>query len=295
MKIKIRRYYPHFDPPSITMEYEIPKGSTLLEGLEYIKKSKDRTLTYSFMCRSGVCGSCAVRVNGKEELACEYRPQDGDLVEPLSVLHCIRDLVVDFAPSLQTLHRAKSYPIKMHPGMSEEQERLIERQSDCILCHSCYSSCPVYETNGSFLGPFALSRSYRYLVDAREEEKKEHIDAIVKDGIWDWDMVTNTVYYSPRWKEMLGYKDDEIVNEFKSWENLSHPLELKDSMVELTNYINGKIDVYENRHRLKHKNGSWIWILSRGKLNYDSDGNPIRMVGTHTDVTREMKLQENWP
>jgi len=197
MKIKIRRYHPHFDPPSIVMEYEIPEGVTLLEGFEAIKR-KDRTLTFSSMCRSGVCGSCAVRVNGKEVLACEYRPEDGDLVEPLSVVACIRDLVVDFAKSLETLQRAKTYPLQMHAGMSEEQERLIERQSDCILCHSCYSSCPVYESNGEFLGPFALTRAYRYVADSREEAKKEHIDAVVDNGIWDCTLCGNCTEVCPQ-------------------------------------------------------------------------------------------------
>ncbi len=225
MKVKIRRYHPHFAPPAITMEYEIPDGVTLLEALAYIKKKRDRTLTFSFMCRSGVCGSCAVRVNGKEQLACAYRVQDGDLIEPLSAVACIRDLVVDLASSLETLQRARCYPLQMHAGMSEEQEKLIERQSDCILCHSCYSSCPVYESNGEFLGPFALTRAYRYVADSREEAKKEHIDAVVNSGIWDCTLCGNCTEVCPQgidpkndivmlqsWASRFGYSNPNLAS-----------------------------------------------------------------------------------
>ncbi len=198
MKIIIRRFHPHFDPPTIDMEYEVPGSFTLLEALHHIKQTKDRSLSFTSMCRSGVCGSCAVRVNGKEELACEYRIKNGDYVEPLSVVDTIRDLIVDFNKSLESMQRSSAYPLKMHAGMNEEEEKLIERQSDCILCHSCYSSCPVFETNQNFLGPFALTRAYRYAVDSREEQKKAHIDAVVTDGIWDCTLCGNCTAVCPQ-------------------------------------------------------------------------------------------------
>ena len=198
MKIKIRRYHPHFEPPSILMEYEVDPTKTLLENFNQIKRKIDPTLTFSQGCRSGVCGSCAVRVNGKEVLACETKPKDGDLIEPLSFVDVVRDLVTKKERSLQTLKRAKAYLLE--PGeepMDEEAERLIERQSDCILCHSCYSSCPVYESKPSFLGPFALSRSYRYVIDIRENNKKTHIDSVVNDGIWDCTLCGNCTDVCP--------------------------------------------------------------------------------------------------
>ena len=198
MRLRIRRYHPHFEPPSIDMEYEISGGGTLLEALEEIKQKRDRTLSFSSMCRCGVCGSCAVRVNGKEELACTYKPKDGDYIEPLSVVGVLRDLIGDFNSSLATLKKAHAYPVQMHSGMSEEDERQIERQSDCILCVSCYSSCPVYETNPSFLGPFALSRAYRYVADSREENKKAHIDAVLQNGIWDCTLCGNCTAVCPQ-------------------------------------------------------------------------------------------------
>ena len=199
MKIDIRRYHPHHKPKFTLISYEIPKNLTLLETLEYIKEKSDQTLTFSKGCRSGVCGSCAVKVNKQEVLACEYRPKDGDLIEPLSVVDVIRDLVVDTKPALKKLKKAKTHLSKpSQKPMNEAEEKLIEKQSDCILCLSCYSSCPVFETNKNFLGPFALTRAYRYIADVREENKKEKVEKILQNGIWDCTLCGNCTQVCPQ-------------------------------------------------------------------------------------------------
>jgi fumarate reductase iron-sulfur subunit len=199
MKIKIRRYHPHFEPPSVVMEYEADPDKTLLENLVSIKERKDPTLAFSHGCRSGVCGSCAVRINGKEALACKSFVDDGDLIEPLSVVNVIRDLVCDKAKAYETIARARGYLVQRSgEEMDEEALKRVEVQSGCILCASCYSSCPVFEAKPSFLGPFALSRTYRYLADAREADKKSHIDAAVNDGIWDCTLCGNCTEVCPQ-------------------------------------------------------------------------------------------------
>ncbi|BCD67137.1 succinate dehydrogenase/fumarate reductase iron-sulfur subunit [Nitratiruptor sp. YY09-18] len=199
MKIKVRRYHPHFAPPTIEMEYDIPQDVTLLQALSHIKRHIDRTLTFSFMCRSGVCGSCAMRVNGKEVLACEYKVQENDIIEPLQFTPTLRDLVSDKKSALETLERSKAYPLNMEEVELEQADiAFLQRQSDCILCSSCYSSCPVYEVNEAFLGPFALTRVYRYVCDKREQKKKEHIDAIVENGIWDCTLCGNCTEVCPQ-------------------------------------------------------------------------------------------------
>lgn len=199
MKIDIKRFHPHFEPNSIIMSYDIDPNKTLLENLEDIKSKKDSTLTFTHGCRSGVCGSCAVKVNQKEVLACEYKPKDGDLVEPLSFLDVIRDLVVDIKPSLEKLKKAKTYISKnSHKKMGEKDEKLIERQTDCILCNSCYSSCPVFETKKDFLGPFVLTRAYRYVADIREEDKREKIEAVIENGIYDCTLCGNCTEVCPQ-------------------------------------------------------------------------------------------------
>lgn len=188
MKLTVQRYCKHREPHAMMKSYEIPLEScTLLEALYYIKEKVDPTLTFNSGCRSEVCGSCAMRVNGREVLACGYKPKEGDTIEPLSKMPILKDLVVDHQKAHNTLKRVKSWldrpatPESMEP----EDEKRIEKQSDCILCSSCYSVCPVLEVDEAFLGPFALTRAYRYTSDVRCTEPKERIDAIQEKGVWD--------------------------------------------------------------------------------------------------------------
>jgi len=179
--------------------YSLPKKMLLIQALEYIKRHLDRGLSYRVMCRSGVCGSCGVRVNSKEVLACEYWIKEGDKVEALSVVDTIRDLVSDKSQVSLSLKRAKAFPLKpQEVKLTQEDIKLIELQSDCILCNSCYSSCPVFEEKSEFLGPFALTRAYRYLADKREEEKKEHLESVVENGIWDCTLCGNCSEVCPQ-------------------------------------------------------------------------------------------------
>ena len=170
------------------VDYEIPmENITLLEALTYIKTKIDPTLTFSSGCKSEVCGSCSVRVNGKEKLACGYKLQDGDVVEPLRYAEILKDLVVDHNKVQETLKRVKGWQsgVSSKTEMSIEEEKRIELQSDCILCASCFSSCPVLEVDKEFLGPFAMTRNYRYISDARCEDEKSKVDAVQEKGIWD--------------------------------------------------------------------------------------------------------------
>ncbi|MCK5111243.1 MAG: PAS domain-containing protein [Arcobacteraceae bacterium] len=118
-----------------------------------------------------------------------------------------------------------------------------------------------------------------------------------QDGLWDWNIITNKPYFSPRWKSMLGYRDDELKNEFKTWEDMVHPDDIKQVFEDIQRSHKSKDEVYENIHRLKHKDGHWVWILARGETIFDENGKAVRMVGFHTDITKskelELKLEEN--
>lgn len=180
MKINIQR--------ESVIEYEVEASNkTLLEVLNEIKITLDSSLSYSSGCRSSVCGSCAVRVNAKEVLACSYHVQDGDFVEPLRNSEVVRDLVVnmDKAYSFNEKARAWQSSVTECVSLSHEDEKINEVQSDCILCGSCYSACPIYSVNEEFLGPFSLTRIWRYVSDKREQNSKEKIDNIQRNGVWD--------------------------------------------------------------------------------------------------------------
>jgi fumarate reductase iron-sulfur subunit len=194
MKVSIQR---EFD----FIEYDVDMNdATLLEALEYIKANIDSSLTYSSACRSGVCGSCAVRVNGKESLSCAHKLEDGDCVEPLKNVPILRDLVVDMDRAYATNAAAKAWlqTYNSEAKLTNEDEQINAIQSDCILCGSCYSACPVYAVNGEFLGPFALTRVWKFVSDKREGEPKEKIDIIQTNGVWDCTLCNECTVVCPQ-------------------------------------------------------------------------------------------------
>jgi len=193
MKIKIKR--------EIFVEYECNlKDATLLEVLNHIKTTQDATLTFASGCRSSVCGSCSMRVNGREVLACTYKVQDSDEVTPLKNLPIIRDLVVDMNKSYSFNKASKTWLSSdaKDVSISQEDEKRNEIQSDCILCGSCYSACPVYAINSEFKGPFALTRVFKYVSDKREINEKEKIDVIQTNGIWDCTLCSECTMVCPQ-------------------------------------------------------------------------------------------------
>jgi PAS domain S-box-containing protein len=106
------------------------------------------------------------------------------------------------------------------------------------------------------------------------------------DGIWDLNVQTRTVFYSSKWKTMLGYEDHEIEGNVSAWINLLHPDDRERCLNHAEQYLQGNIPTYELEHRLRCKDGHYKWILSRGKLiEWTAEGQPLRLVGTHTDLT----------
>lgn len=114
----------------------------------------------------------------------------------------------------------------------------------------------------------------------------------VNDGVWDWDLQSNTLYLSPKWKEMIGYKDHELPNDHASFDDNVHPEDRPDIRDALKRHLDGGTPGYRAVFRFRHKDGSWRWILARGEVQRDADGKPVRMVGSHTDITLQ-KLAED--
>ncbi|RXJ85049.1 succinate dehydrogenase/fumarate reductase iron-sulfur subunit [Arcobacter cloacae] len=185
MKIKIKRYNQEQIEKNSIDEFEV-SNTNLLKALIEIKQYNDSTLTFRCGCKSGVCGSCAIKVNGIERLACRTKINQNDLIESLSNINIIKDLVVDVSHETFLLDKVKSYiDINSNKDINQEDIEKIDLQSNCILCNSCYSSCPIYSVNRDFIGPFALTRALRYVDDKKLEDKKEILNNIQTDGIWD--------------------------------------------------------------------------------------------------------------
>lgn len=142
-----------------------------------------------------------------------------------------------------------------------------------------------------------------YVVDITEQVEKEknlieikdrydHLLDAIREGIWDWDMRTDEVFFSKRWKEMLGFKEDEIQNTLLEWEKRVHKDDIEQCYADIKDHLNGETQIYENVHRMLHKNGKYLWILDRGKKILDTKGEVYRMIGTHKDISEEKEMNE---
>lgn len=108
------------------------------------------------------------------------------------------------------------------------------------------------------------------------------------DGLWDWNMASQQVYLSPRWKAMLGYAEHELVDQISTWLQLLHPEDVAKAKSVVADFLSGDSEIYESAFRMRHKSGEYRTILSRGFALRDDRGDPMRMVGTHQDVTDRM-------
>jgi len=112
------------------------------------------------------------------------------------------------------------------------------------------------------------------------------------DGVWDWNLQTNEVIFSKNWKAMLGYAEHEMSNSLPEWECRVHPADKDSVLADIQAHLDGKRSTYANEHRMQCKDGSWKWILDRGMVfSQTPEGKPLRMVGTHTDITRHKQLE----
>lgn len=113
------------------------------------------------------------------------------------------------------------------------------------------------------------------------------------DGLWDWDITNNKVFFSSNWKKMLGYADDEISSNLDEWKRRVHPDDWEDTMSKVQQHLEGKTPTYVSEHRLLCKDGNYKWILDRGLVvSRDEKGNALRAIGTHTDITERKHMEE---
>lgn len=113
------------------------------------------------------------------------------------------------------------------------------------------------------------------------------------DGLWDWDLATDAVWYSPGWQTMLGFSPGEVPPQLDSWSSRVHPEDLPLVRAALQAHLSGERPFYESEHRIRAKSGDWLWVLNRGRVvSWDAEGRPRRMMGTHIDVTARKRVEE---
>ncbi|WP_122893755.1 succinate dehydrogenase/fumarate reductase iron-sulfur subunit [Arcobacter peruensis] len=198
MKINIKRFSKENENKN-SIDFFETKKTNLLQALIEIKTKQDPSLTFRCGCKSGVCGSCSVLVNGVEKLSCKTNVQENDLIEPLKNRSVIKDLVTDVSHETLLIKTSNAFLENIsNEEITNNDIKLIDTQSNCILCNSCYSSCPVYDVNKEFLGPFALTRALRYVNDKKVLDNSSIIASIQDKGIWDCTLCSACTFVCPQ-------------------------------------------------------------------------------------------------
>jgi succinate dehydrogenase / fumarate reductase iron-sulfur subunit len=195
--LRIQRFDPEKDaaPHLETYSVSAEPSERILDCLNRIRWEQDGTLAYRMSCGHGVCGSDAMRINGRCALACQKLVggfQDGRItLEPLPGFRVLKDLIVDLEPFFQKVQAVRPYlvtrsaPPDNERLQDESQRAKLDEAIRCILCACCEASCPVAQENEQYLGPAALVRAFRYLFDSRDEAYVERIQGIDNpDGVW---------------------------------------------------------------------------------------------------------------
>jgi len=184
-------------------------GLTVLSVLLRIRDEIDGTLSFRSSCRSAVCGSCAMVINGKIDLACRTQVASFGtntiILEPLPNFEIIKDLIVDMTPFWNMYEKIRPYLIRKSPDpekeikQSEEQRRHIDQFVNCILCACCYGACPVLARNPDYLGPAAMAKLERFILDSRDERPDSVLDEINNEnGVWGCDTVFRCIDACPK-------------------------------------------------------------------------------------------------
>jgi diguanylate cyclase (GGDEF)-like protein/PAS domain S-box-containing protein len=140
-----------------------------------------------------------------------------------------------------------------------------------------------------------LEIEQRAQIQADLQESKERYALAARganDGLWDWNLKTNEIYFSSRWKSMLGFQDDEIGDRLQEWFNRVHPDDVNKLKKDISDHLNEGTSHFENEHRLLNKKGDYLWVLSRGLAVRDTDGSSVRMAGSLTDISVPKKTQD---
>lgn len=211
IQLKVFRYQPEKSekPYYDTFQINAEPTDRVLDLLEYVRGDIDSTLAYRRSCAHGVCGSDAMRINGKNALACKVLVHDLNTnqitVEPLMGLKVLKDLIVDMEPFFAQYRSVMPYLINDEPEPEKErlqapEERLlIEDTTKCILCAACTTSCPSFWSNNKYIGPAAIVNAHRFIYDSRDRGAAARLKVLgTPDGVWRCRTVFNCTLACPR-------------------------------------------------------------------------------------------------
>jgi succinate dehydrogenase / fumarate reductase, iron-sulfur subunit len=185
---------PHRD----LVEVEVPENTTVLDALETAKAEIDGSISFRRSCRSAICGSCSMNINGVTGLACKTNvkdviKKDGSIsVDPMPNFQPMKDMVVHMEPFWDKYTRLKPYLQPADKDSDHQTERRVSpddmkklvQVANCIMCATCYALCPVVSVDPAFAGPAAIAYAYRFIEDVRDNKREERIAQISEDYLW---------------------------------------------------------------------------------------------------------------
>ena len=203
LTFKVFRFNSETDylPTYKTYELEVRSDEVMLDVLNKIKWEKDGSFSYRRSCRHGICGSCAIKVNGKATLACKDRVSDlveifGEelTIDPQDKKRAIKDMVINKSNFWDKYNSVKPYLTATIDEAPQKENLVPPKMADmiddadyCIQCGNCFYSCPAIEANPEYIGPAALALAYRFNADVRDEAKKDRLERVneIGPGIWN--------------------------------------------------------------------------------------------------------------
>lgn len=210
VQLKIRRFNPETDKKPWWGKYEIEVEPTdrVLDALHHVKWYHDGTLTLRRSCAHGICGSDAMRINGRNRLACKILVKDAGrkiTVEPILGLPVVKDLVVDMEPFMAHYRSVMPFLVNGEPAPGTERLQSIEDRdrfddtTKCILCAACTTSCPAFWAKGEYVGPAAIVQAHRFIFDSRDRASQERLEILSDpDGVWRCRTIYNCTEACPR-------------------------------------------------------------------------------------------------
>jgi succinate dehydrogenase / fumarate reductase iron-sulfur subunit len=210
--VKILRYNPEVADEPRWESYQVTAEPTdrVLDALHKVKWDLDGSLTFRRSCAHGVCGSDAMRINGKNRLACktllkDVNPSQPITVEPIKGLPVLKDLVVDMEPFFEAFRSIKPFliaddrvPTRERLQSAEDRER-FDDTTKCIMCAACTTSCPVFWNDESYFGPQAIVMAHRFIFDSRDTGADERLEILnEKEGVWRCRTTFNCTDACPR-------------------------------------------------------------------------------------------------
>jgi len=208
--LRIKRFNPEVDVKPAFKEYTLDVEPTdrVLDALFRIKWHQDGSLTFRRSCAHGICGSDAMRINGRNRLACKELMLDYGkkiTIEPLIGFRVIKDMVVDMTQFFDSYKSIKPYLIAEDESehqerrQSPEQRARFEDTTKCILCACCTSSCPITWTNDEYVGPAAIVNAHRFIFDSRDQGGEQRLQILnSKSGVWRCRTIFNCTEVCPR-------------------------------------------------------------------------------------------------